>query len=142
MASLSTNNQVTLNSLALPSQLRFENYVYAWTEANMGLYLFNSLRVASISAILIALMSAALGYALARLQFPGRRIVYLIIMAAIIMPVFSYIVALVKFTASLKIMGTTALILTTAAVYLPVPTLLNAVVLHGSAGRICKRRPR
>jgi ABC-type glycerol-3-phosphate transport system permease component len=124
MASFSTNNQITLNPLALPDRLRFENYVYAWTQAKMGRYVFNSLFVAVTSATAITCLATCLGYALARLEFPGKRIVLAVVLSAIIMPVFSYVVPLAKLAHTLRLSGMPALILTTVAVFLPVPTLL------------------
>src|SRR5689334_4201504 len=91
MASFSTNNQITLDSLRLPDHLHFENYSRAWNEGNFGTYVVNSVVVSSASSVLIAVMATMLGYALARLTFPGRSFVFAVMLSAIAMPVFAYL---------------------------------------------------
>lgn len=125
MASFSTNQQITLNSLALPDRLYFENYVYAWQQARIGTFVLNSLVISISSALLIAILASALGYVLARLDFPGRRIVLAMVLAAIAMPVYAYIVPLSHLVRDLGLANTyTAVILTTTATFVAVPTLL------------------
>jgi N-acetylglucosamine transport system permease protein len=125
MASFSTNQQITLNSLALPDRLYFENYTFAWSEANIGEFVLNSVAVSTSSAVLIALCAISLGYALARLDFPGRRLVLAGVLAAIAMPVYAYIVPLSHLVRDLGLANTrVAVILTTTATFLAVPTLL------------------
>lgn len=125
MASFSTNSQITLNSLALPDRLHFENYLFAWREASMNKFVFNSLVISLTSAALIALCATSLGYALARLDFPGRRLVFVVVLAAIAMPVYGYIVPLSRVVRDLGLSNTRlAVMLTSTAVFLPVPTLL------------------
>ena len=125
MASFSTNQQITLNSLALPDRLHFENYVFAWREANISGFVLNSMVISTSCAVLITLLAASLGYALARLDFPGRRLVLAAVLSIIIMPVFAYIVPLSHLVRDLGLANSRlAVILTTTATFLPVPTLL------------------
>ncbi len=125
MASLSTNNHITLNSLSPPSRLRFENYSFAWGEAKMSLYVRNSLIISVSSAILVAFLATMLGYALGRLDFPGKNLVLLIVISAIALPVFAYLIPLVRTIRGLHLPDARmAVILATTATFLPVPTLL------------------
>ena len=71
MASLSTNNEITLNALRPPSQLRFENYSYVWTEGEIGRFVGNSLVISVSSAILIGVGATLLGDGAWSAQFPG-----------------------------------------------------------------------
>jgi len=125
LASLSTNQQITINSLGLPDRPHFENYSNAWVDAKIGTYVFNSLIIATVSACLIALFATLLGYALGRLIFPGKRLVVFVLLSAIIMPVFGYIVPLSRLIRDLHLSNTfPAVILATTAIFLPVPALL------------------
>jgi ABC-type glycerol-3-phosphate transport system permease component len=125
MASLSTNQQITLNSLEPPSRLHFENYSYAWRQAQIGTFVINSLIVAVTSAITITIMATLAGYALGKLYFPGRTLVMLVLISAIIMPVFSYIVPLSRLFRDVGLTNSlTPVIIATSAIFLPVPTLL------------------
>lgn len=143
MTSFSTNTQITMDSLALPDRLYVENYVYAWTGANFGSFVYNSLAVSGSVCILIGVLATMLGYAVARLDFPGRRLLLLLIMMAIVTPVFSYLEPLTRIVRQLGLANSrTAVILTTTATFLPVPTLLmRSFFLQlpeelGDAGRV------
>lgn len=125
LASLSTNTQITVNSLSLPDRLHFENYAYAWTHANIATYIANSLLVSLTSAILIATLATTSAYALARLQFVGRRWALGLVFVTLGAPVFSYLVALNQLITTIGLINTrTAVVLVTAATFLPVATLL------------------
>jgi ABC-type glycerol-3-phosphate transport system permease component len=125
MASLSTNSEITLSALRPPSRLHFENYAYVWTEGDIGRFVGNSLVVSVASAILVALGATLLGYALGRLEFPGRRLVLIVVFAAIALPVFAYLIPLTRTVRALNLPDARmAVILATTATFLPVPTLL------------------
>ncbi len=125
MASLSTNQQITLNSLEPPGRLHFENYTYAWRQAQIGTFVGNSLIVAVTSALVITLLATLAGYALARLYFPGKTLVILVLLSAIIMPVFSYVVDLSRNFRDVGLTNSLApVIVGTSAIFLPVPILL------------------
>lgn len=128
IASFSTNNLITLNSLALPDSLHVENYVNAWTNSDMGVFVWNSLIVAVSSSLLITVAATGLGYALARLSFKGQRVLYVAIVAAIGLPIYAYLLALVGVVRGIgQIDSLLGVIVVTSAVFLPVPTLL----IHG-----------
>lgn len=143
MASFSTNTQITMDSLALPDRLYVENYTHAWTGAKISSYVYNSLAVSGSVSVLIGFLATMLGYAVSRLDFPGRRLLLLLIMMAIVMPVFSYLEPLTRVVRHLGISNSrTAVILTTTATFLPVPTLLMRSFFQqlpeelGDAGRV------
>ena len=123
MASLSTNNEITLNALSPPSQLRFENYRTS-DRGNIGRFVGNSLVISVSSAILIALGATLLGYALGRLDFPGAGCAHRGL-RGIAFPVFAYLIPLTRTVRALHLPDARmAVILATTATFLPVPTLL------------------
>jgi multiple sugar transport system permease protein len=64
----------------------FENYRLAWERGNFWLAFANSTLVA-IAVTAIQIFTAALaGYALARLRFPGRQTILLIVLATLVIP--------------------------------------------------------
>jgi sn-glycerol 3-phosphate transport system permease protein len=70
----------------LPDHLVFTNYIEAMHAAPLGRFLLNSL-VASVSITFLQVFTAILaGYALARLEFVGKRIVFGIILATMMVP--------------------------------------------------------
>ncbi|HMP42047.1 MAG TPA: carbohydrate ABC transporter permease, partial [Roseiflexaceae bacterium] len=63
-----------------------ENYPRAWAAAPFGRYYINSLIVtgaATFSKMLLAIMTA---YALVFLRFPGRNLIFMLILAGLMVP--------------------------------------------------------
>ena len=68
------------------SSLTFRNYRQAWEQGNFLLAFANS-TVVALSVTALQLVTASLaGYALARLQFRGRRTLLLVILATLVIP--------------------------------------------------------
>jgi multiple sugar transport system permease protein len=55
-----------------PSKLSFENFTGLFSKANFGIYMFNSLFAATITAIVVTLISLLAGYILARFEFKSK----------------------------------------------------------------------
>lgn len=70
------------------SRLTFENYKQLFTDPSIaiGRAIINSLFLASASAVLATLLSAAAGYALSMFRFRGRGAMTLLVLGAIIVP--------------------------------------------------------
>jgi len=71
LSSLSTTQEIFTGNL-LASGLHFENFVTAWKAQNISKFFLNSLLYASISTVLIIVISAPAAYALARFVFKGN----------------------------------------------------------------------
>ena len=54
-------------------EFHFENFVEAFTEANMGTFMLNSVLVTALSLIILLVVSLPAAYVLARFQFKGAR---------------------------------------------------------------------
>jgi multiple sugar transport system permease protein len=63
-----------------------ENYRLAWERGNFWLAFANSTLVAIAVTVIQIFTSALAGYALARLQFPGRQTILLIVLATLVIP--------------------------------------------------------
>jgi len=75
------------NPYGLPQVWRFDNYVQAWTEANVVVTLRNSI-IATVSGVLLNLvLSVPASYALARLKFKLRPIVYIMFVGGMVVPI-------------------------------------------------------
>lgn len=86
-ASLKTNFELVNSGLdLLPKDPQWNNYVTAWTEANFAGYFGNTV-IFTVSTVLIVLIMCALtGYALARVNFPGRTLFVIIVTATMFIP--------------------------------------------------------
>lgn len=70
----------------IPSQLKFSNYVEAVKVTDFFRYFLNSLFVTSTTTIIAVFINSLAGYSLAKLRFPGRKIIFLFILGTIMIP--------------------------------------------------------
>lgn len=80
------DNQVIFREPLLPSIWRFDNYRAAWNAAPFGRYLLNSLFISSSITLLVMLTSCLAGFALARRPFPGRKLIFMLILGTLMIP--------------------------------------------------------
>lgn len=85
-ASLKTNAMIFANEGLIPSQPTFENFVRAWNQAHIGSYFFNTLFVTVGSVILVTIATAMMGYVLGRRSFPGRRLIFGLMLFTLFVP--------------------------------------------------------
>jgi multiple sugar transport system permease protein len=83
LGSLKPEAEVTAPTL-LPQQPTLENYVYVFTEVPFARYLLNSAFVAGVITVLALWFHSMAAYALARLRFPGREAVFLVIFSTLL----------------------------------------------------------
>lgn len=76
----------------LPTEPTFENYTRALGEENFGLYFVNSALVAGASTVLIVLLSSMMAYGFTRFRFPGRRLLFGLIIAGLTIPTMMLII--------------------------------------------------
>lgn len=72
----------------IPNPIRFDNYPTAFREAGFSTYLVNTLVVAIPSVIGALLSNALAAYGFARVRWPGRDVVFAVVLATMILPGF------------------------------------------------------
>ena len=72
----------------IPNPIRWDNYASALAQADFALYLRNTLAIAIPSVIGAVLSNALVAYGFARVHWPGRDIVFSIVLATMILPGF------------------------------------------------------
>ncbi len=92
-ASLKTQpDMFTAGARLLPQEWRPENYYRAWVQANFSTYFLNTV-IYAVTATLIELVKSSMcGYVLARYRFPGRNLIYGLILATLFIPIASIII--------------------------------------------------
>ena len=68
------------------SEITFENYQYIFKQEKFYLNFFNSVIVAIVTIILAAIIASALAYCLARFEFPGKKILFALVIGMMIIP--------------------------------------------------------
>ncbi|RFC71745.1 carbohydrate ABC transporter permease [Streptomyces sp. AcE210] len=94
VSSFKSTGEILSSPFTLPDHWRIENYEHAWTDANIGKYFLNSVIVVVSALFLVMLLGAMCAYILARFEFPGRRLIYYVMLAGLTFPVFLAIVPL------------------------------------------------
>jgi len=94
-----------LNPFGLFTSFRLRNFSDAWTEGGFGKYFWTTVKIAVPTVILTVLVSVPAGYALARLRFPGRRFVYYLFIAGLMVPFFAVMIPLFYQLKSMGMIG-------------------------------------
>ena len=100
--SLKTNQEMFLNSLALPKKWMFVNYATAWGKGLL-FYFKNSIIVSAISILCILLLSSMLAYGLTRFSLPGSGFVFFLILGGMALSEQVALVPLYKILQALKL---------------------------------------
>ncbi len=75
-----------LGSSFFPSELHFDNYAEAWKRGNFPQYFWNSIRITGISLAGSLTISILAAYGFARIKFPGRDVLFGILLATMMIP--------------------------------------------------------
>lgn len=81
-----TNEIVQVPPNIIPSRLVLDNYKYVFETMNVGRTFMNSVIVSGSTVLLNALFSGLVAYALAKLIFPGRKALFMLILAFMMIP--------------------------------------------------------
>lgn len=119
--SLKDNNEIySGNVMGLPQQLRLENYQNALINANVGLYLFNSIFVTAVVIIVSGVLACMVSYAIARMRVKVNRIVKTCFSLGLMIPLHAVLLPVFIMLRNLKMLDTyQALIIPYIAFALP-----------------------
>lgn len=84
-ASLKPRGEVFDNAL-IPKTFMFSNYAQVWDELPLLPWLGNSLLIAILAAGFVALSSSAVAFGFAYFRFPGRKVLFGLILATMMLP--------------------------------------------------------
>ncbi|MFI9844797.1 carbohydrate ABC transporter permease [Nonomuraea sp. NPDC051941] len=105
-ASLKTSAEVFTQGLGLlPDNPAWENYERAWSSAQFGKYLLNTVIVTVSTVVVVLVRCAMAGYVLARHDFRGRRIVMGVLVATLFVPAGYTIIPLVELSQQLGLLN-------------------------------------
>jgi ABC-type glycerol-3-phosphate transport system permease component len=70
----------------LPAIPRWNNYLEAWNQASFSLYISNSIKITLITVAGEIVFSTMAAYAFARMEFPGKALMFNILLATLMLP--------------------------------------------------------
>ena len=86
MSAFKDNAMILSDPFALPKQISFEPFVYIFSKYDFARYFINSFLI-SVSSTLIALIIFAMGsYVLAKYEFPGKNLVFILYTVTLLVP--------------------------------------------------------
>lgn len=86
LTSLKGETEIRVSNAILPEKWMWKNYIDAWNSSNFGRQFINSL-IMSLSVTAGQILTAALaGYAFARLQFKGKKIIFFAVLSTLVIP--------------------------------------------------------
>lgn len=83
---MKTNSQLFDNPWALPNALNWDNFVYAWSAANVGIYFLNSIKVCVLALLVSLLLSTTASFAITRLRWKLAPVVLGMFVASMMIP--------------------------------------------------------
>ena len=92
----------------LPRELRNENYVTVITRSDFPRYFLNSTIVAAISVVSVLITSSLAGYAFAKFRFPGRNLLFILVLATLMIPFQVRVIPLYVLASDLGLLDTYA----------------------------------
>jgi len=98
----------TSGASLLPTTWVYDNFSRAWTQAGVSTYFVNTVVYAGSSTIIEVFKASLCGYVLARYQFPGRTLLYRLIVATLFVPIASIIIPQFTLVHSLGLLDTRA----------------------------------
>lgn len=88
------------NIWGLPKQIHLDNYIAAWKNADLGRRFINSLIVTLGSMCIMIPVTSCAAYAVARLNFKGKNLIYMYLLLGIMIP--AGVLGIPTFTAAMK----------------------------------------
>jgi len=92
--SLKSQTAFLANPVSFPTTFDLSNYQFAWNEAHIPKFAFNSLIVATGTVFLTLVSGSMAAFALSRIRFRGRAWIYTAFVALLTIPVQIYIIPL------------------------------------------------
>ncbi len=125
LTSLKTNNEIFTRPYSLPRVWAVRNYLSIIAESSYLRYYANSLLVTGASIVLILVLSLFPSYAIAKLRFWGRNLVYLYLLAGMMIPLKLGTLNIVRTMNRLSLSDTLyALVIVYAAIGIPYGVLI------------------
>ena len=106
LGSIQTIQELYRGVTIWPAVPQFQNYYVAWTKGGFSVYIPNSLFYSTFVVLAVLLVASMAGYALARVEFPGRNVVMFLILAIVIVPLPATFIALYKLLVDLGLANT------------------------------------
>lgn len=132
--SFKTKQEIFTNPLKIPENFTFANYPEAFKELDFLKTLFNSLLITILSVVIIILFSAMAAYALERVKIKLSAIIFMVFVAAMLVPFQSVMIPLVSIFGRVQMLNQVGIIF----MYLGFGGSMSIFLYHGAMKSIPK----
>ncbi|MDT2814814.1 carbohydrate ABC transporter permease [Vagococcus carniphilus] len=132
--SLKTKREIFTNTLGTPKDLTFENYPQAFENLDFVRTFFNSLLITVVSVVFIVLLSSLASYALQRVKSKISGILFMLFVAAMLIPFQSVMIPLVTIFGKVNQLNMGGLIF----MYIGFGSSMSIFLYHGAMKAIPK----
>lgn len=70
----------------IPPVYNWSNYIESWFQLPFDLFYFNTIKITTLTVVGVLISSSLAGFAFARLKFPGRNILFVIVLSTMMLP--------------------------------------------------------
>src|SRR2546422_7099671 len=70
----------------LPKTITFDAYRFIFTELNIQVYFWNSVRITFVTVLVVVALATLAGYAFGRLEFWGKQFLFLMLLSTLMLP--------------------------------------------------------
>lgn len=104
-----TSSEIRNNILAFPTHLYLQNYniklIASGKDIRIDLYLTNSIIITIVSLILLTAIALFAGYAIAKLEVPGKNIIIMLLITLLGVPMHSVVIPLYYFISKMNLLN-------------------------------------
>lgn len=86
MSAFKTNREILTSPLALPTSFSLDVFVHLFETYNFPVYFLNSLLAAGVSTLVSLLFYAMGAYVIAKFEFPGRKLLFILFTITLLVP--------------------------------------------------------
>ena len=132
--SFKSKKEIFMDTISLPAEWNFDNYITAFEELDFMRTLFNSLLITIVSVVLIIFFSAMAAYALSRAKSKLSTVLFFVFVAAMLIPFQSVMIPLVTVFGQFEMLNRGGLIF----MYLGFGASLSIFLYHGALNNISR----
>lgn len=137
ITSLKTNAEYFDNPFSLPAVPQWQNYVNAFTQANLGRMISNSVIVAILATVINVLVASMLSYCISRFKFKGRETIFTLFSVGVLVPLNALMVPYFTIFSKIGLVDSlAALIILYSAIGLPISTFIIRGFMAGFPAEI------
>ena len=101
-----TEKELYINIIGPPTKVHFKNFSQVWIEEQFWKYFRNSMIIAVPNILIIVFVSTLAGYALSKLKFRGRNLIFYVFLIGIMFPIPSIMIPIYFNFAKLNLLDT------------------------------------